>query len=160
MTRSYLSLLIIALTVSGCASPSAPATSLVSVSATAAPADLRIGERSNISIDVTNISGRTIQLSAGGCNSEFKIVGANGAVYSQAEDIYCTAILLAPRSLEPGESHRISAFTTGRVTPQGSQQGPNFLPPGTYGIRGVVWVNDRSTVYSSAVSELAMVTFR
>ena len=78
------------------------------------------------------LSAMTGVLALASCNSDFKFVGPDGAVYLQANQEYCSLILLAPLSLAPC----------------------------TYGIRGVVSASTGSGEFASAVSPLAMVTFR
>jgi hypothetical protein len=91
---------------------------------------------------------------------DFFISDLDGNAFTPAETVYCTLELRAPISLDPGETHRIDAFTTGRVVPQGSQSAPIMLPAGTYRVRPVVSVHsgDETAVVVSA--EPVIVTFR
>lgn len=132
----------------------------VAVNADFAPADLVLGDTVRITINVRNVGDREVSIGTTGCNTEFLISDMDGNAYVPAELVYCTLELRAPTRLEPGASYVISAFSTGRVVPQGTQQEPSLLPRGRYRFRPVVSVmtGDESAVV--VTSDPVFVTFR
>jgi hypothetical protein len=132
----------------------------VIVTSTTTPLDLSLGDTARITITVRNNGDFAVEVLAQQCNNDFYISGSDGNAYTPAEQVYCTLELKAPINLSPGESVEISAFTTGRVIPQGSQDAPMMLSPGTYRVRPVIGVRsgDESAVLVSATP--MMVTFR
>jgi hypothetical protein len=132
----------------------------ITVTASTAPVDLALGDTAHLHIVVRNTGDATVEVHAQRCNNDFFISDNSGAAYTPAEQVYCTLELKAPIELSPGESFALDAFTTGRVVPQGSQDGPIMLPPGTYRLRPVIAVRsgDESAVLVSA--NPTVVTFR
>jgi len=132
----------------------------VSLNVSTQPIDLFLGDTAYIAIVIRNVGDRELSVSSAGCNMDFFISDLDGNAFTPAETVYCTLELRAPISLDPGETHRIEAFTTGRVVPQGSQSAPIMLPAGTYRVRPVVSVHsgDETAVVVSA--EPVIVTFR
>ena len=132
----------------------------VSLNVSTQPIDLFLGDTAYIAIVIRNVGDREVSVGSAGCNMDFFISDLDGNAFTPAETVYCTLELRAPISLDPGETHRIDAFTTGRVIPQGSQSAPLMLPAGTYRVRPVVSVHsgDETAVVVSA--EPVMVTFR
>ena len=132
----------------------------VSLNVSTQPIDLFLGDTAYIAIVVRNLGDREVSVGSAGCNMDFFISDLDGNAFTPAETVYCTLELRAPISLDPGETHRIDAFTTGRVIPQGAQSAPIMLSPGTYRVRPVVSVHsgDETAVVVSA--EPVMVTFR
>ena len=112
----------------------------VDIVASTNPTDLRLGDTARVVIDLVNVSKEVVWIGPAGCNYDFVIASASGAVFHPAEQIYCTLALMAPVELAPGETYQIQAFTTGRVIPKGSQAAPSMLEPGTYSIRAVLAV--------------------
>jgi hypothetical protein len=113
-----------------------------------------------MTITVRNIGDREVSIGTTGCNTEFLISDADGNAFVPAELVYCTLELRAPTKLAPGASYEIRVFTTGRVVPQGTQNAPSMLPPGTYRLRPVVSVltgNESAVLVSS---DPVYVTFR
>jgi hypothetical protein len=132
----------------------------VSLNVSTQPIDLFLGDTAYIAIVIRNVGDRELSVSSAGCNMDFFISDLDGNAFTPAETVYCTLELRAPISLDPGETHRIEAFTTGRVVPQGAQSAPITLPAGTYRVRPVVSVHsgDETAVVVSA--EPVIVTFR
>jgi hypothetical protein len=132
----------------------------VSLNVSTQPIDLFLGDTAYIAIVIRNVGDRELSVSSAGCNMDFFISDLDGNAFTPAETVYCTLELRAPISLDPGETHRIDAFTTGRVVPQGAQSAPIMLPAGTYRVRPVVSVHsgDETAVVVSA--EPVIVTFR
>ncbi|HEX9564097.1 MAG TPA: hypothetical protein VF981_09005 [Gemmatimonadaceae bacterium] len=132
----------------------------VKVTASAVPVDLPLGDTAGIVITVHNLGDRVVEVSDASCNNAFFISDRDGNAFNQAEQVYCTLELRLPVQLAPGQTHTINAFTTGRVIPQGSQDGPIMLAPGTYRVRPVVTARtgDEEAVLVSATP--MMVTFR
>jgi hypothetical protein len=139
---------------------SEPEPAVVSLRTLATPADIQLGDTARISIEITNVTGKSVAIGVPGCNMDFVIVSESGSVFHPAELVYCSLALYAPTTLAPGARHVVDVFTTGRVVPLGSQAAPVMLPAGTYAIRGVVYVvqgdQDAVTVQSDPVS----ITFR
>ena len=132
----------------------------VDVVASTNPTDLRLGDTARVVIDLVNVSKEVVWIGPAGCNYDFVIASAAGAVYHPAERVYCTLALLAPVELSPGETYQIQAFTTGRVIPQGSQAEPSMLEPGTYGIRAVLAVLRGEEDAIQVKSNPSTITFR
>ncbi|NUQ11304.1 MAG: hypothetical protein HUU26_03090 [Gemmatimonadaceae bacterium] len=132
----------------------------VTLSVSSQPLDPVVGDTARLAITVRNVGDRMVTIGSAGCNMDFFLSDPDGNAYTPAEAVYCTLELRAPIELSPGRSHRIDAFTTGRVVPQGSQDGPRMLPPGLYRIRPVVSVfsGDESAVVVS--SDPVLVRFR
>jgi hypothetical protein len=132
----------------------------VVVTSTTAPLDLALGDTARITVTVRNNGDFAVEVHAQRCNNDFYISGPDGDAYTPAEQVYCTLELKAPIYLSQGESIDIQAFTTGRVVPQGSQDAPTMLSPGTYRMRPVVRVSrgDETAVLVSATPTI--VTFR
>lgn len=132
----------------------------ITVSAVTAPLDAALGDTVRMTITVRNTGDREVSIGTTGCNTEFLISDMNGNAYVPAELVYCTLELRAPTKLAPGGSHEIRVFTTGRVVPQGTQNAPSLLRPGTYRLRPVVSVlaGNESAVLVSA--DPVYVTFR
>ena len=160
MTLLRRTLLFVALSLNACSLFSEPRAAVVSLRTLASPTDIQLGDTARIQIEVTNISGNTVEIGPSGCNMDFVIVSASGSVFNPAELVACPLALMAPIPLAPGAKRLIDVFTTGRVIPQGSQAAPSMLSPATYSIRGVVYVlrgnQEAITVQSDPVS----VTFR
>lgn len=131
---------VVAATLQACAALETNTGPFVSVHASTAPVDLAIGDTAHITITVRNNGDRAVDVADPGCNGSFFISDSDGNAYDQAELVYCTLELRAPVTLPPGATHTITAFTTGRVIPQGSQSNAITLPPGTYRVRPVVTV--------------------
>ena len=157
--RGPLCLLATAVAV-GCSSLNEPRPTLVSVTAVSGPTDLRIGDTVRVSIAIANVSRETVRISAGNCNNDFVIEGANGKVYYPAETIYCLLALYPPVALEPGASFHLEGFTTGRVIPEGSMDAPVMLPAGIYNIRARVGVMKGDEAAVAVRSNPSAVTFR
>lgn len=132
----------------------------VSVTAVTAPLDLALGDTARITITVRNIGDRDVSVSTAGCNMDFLISDLDGNAYTPAEYVACTLELRAPIVLSPGASHQISAFTTGRVVPQGSQAGPIQLSKGTYRLRPIVAVHTGNETAVVVSADPVLVTFR
>ncbi|HEX6315881.1 MAG TPA: hypothetical protein VFZ73_13515 [Gemmatimonadaceae bacterium] len=132
----------------------------VEVSADFAPVELALGDTVRITINVRNTGDREVSIGTTGCNTEFLISDMNGHAYVPAELVYCTLELRAPTKLEPGASHVINVFSTGRVVPQGTQQEPSLLPKGTYRFRPVVSVMSGNESAVVVTSDPVFVTFR
>jgi len=132
----------------------------ISLNVSTQPIDLFLGDTAYIAIVVRNVGDREVSVSSAGCNMDFFISDLDGNAYTPAETVYCTLDLRAPISLEPGETHRIDAFTTGRVVPQGSQSIPIMLPAGTYRVRPMVSVHSGEETAVVVSAEPVMVTFR
>lgn len=132
----------------------------VSLNVSTQPIDLFLGDTAYIAIVIRNVGDRELSVGSAGCNMDFFISDLDGNAFTPAETVYCTLELRAPISLDPGETHRIDAFTTGRVVPQGAQSTPIMLPAGTYRVRPVVSVHsgDETAVVVSA--EPVLVIFR
>ncbi len=123
--------------------PTTPASVLLEVTAAVSPASIVVGDTAHITITVKNISDQTLQVTSGGCNTEFRFVNLTGKTFYPAETIACTLIANLPLTLAPGESRALSAFTTGRAIDPLA----NFsmqLAPGSYFVQGqvTVWRND------------------
>jgi hypothetical protein len=161
MTLRYLPVLLATVTIAAL-----PACSIfdnndappINISIASNPSDLQLGDTARITIDVVNSGRDDVSIGIGGCNMDFVITDGAGRTYHPAELVYCILELRAPTELSPGETHRMTGFTTGRVIPAGSQDAPVLLPPGTYGVRAVVWVitGDGVVVRSSP----STITFR
>jgi hypothetical protein len=132
----------------------------VAVTADMAPVDLALGDTVRITITVRNVGDREVSIGTTGCNTEFLISDTNGNAYVPAELVYCTLELRAPTKLAPGATHQIIVFSTGRVVPQGTQQAPVMLPPGTYRFRPVVSVMSGDETAVVVSSDPVFVTFR
>ena len=160
MSRSRLLLSLVVLALAGCSLFNEPEPAAVSLRTIATPANIQLGDTARISIEITNVTSSTVSIGVPGCNMDFVIISATGSVFHPAELVYCTLALYAPLQLAPGAKHVVNVFTTGRVVPLGSQAAPVALEPGTYNIRGVVYVvrgdQDAVTVQSNPVT----VTFR
>jgi hypothetical protein len=150
----------VSLALAGCALFNEPQERPIKISTVATPTDLRLGDTARVIIDIVNISSASVQVSSSGCNNDFVLESAAGAVFYAAERVYCTLELRSPISLAPGASHRVFGFTTGRVIPQSSQSAPVMLEPGTYTIRAVIGVvkGDKSAV--TVRSDPMTITFR
>ena len=151
--RSARLLVVLALPLlAGCAVLESSAGPRVTVNLTTQPLDLAVGDTARIAITVRNVGDRDVTVASAGCNMDFFISDQDGNAYTPAEAVYCTLELRAPIEVAPGASHRIDAFTTGRVVPEGSQGNPIMLPAGQYRIRPVVSVhsgNENTVVVSS-----------
>ncbi len=132
----------------------------VTLNVSSEPVDLALGDTARIAITVRNIGDRAVSVGSAGCNMDFFISDIDGNAYSPAEAVYCTLELRAPVDVQPGESHRIEAFTTGRVIPQGSQAGPIMLAAGRYRIRPVVSVTSGSESAVVVSSNPIVLVFR
>jgi|SRR5688572_13526752 len=132
----------------------------VSLNVSTQPIDLFLGDTAYIAIVIRNVGDRELSVSSAGCNMDFFISDLDGNAFTPAETVYCTLELRAPISLDPGETHRIEAFTTGRVIPQGAQTSPITLPAGTYRVRPVVSVHSGEETAVVVSAEPVMVTFR
>ena len=132
----------------------------VSLNVATQPIDLFLGDTAYIAIVIRNVGDRELSVSSAGCNMDFFISDLDGNAFTPAETVYCTLELRAPISLDPGETHRIEAFTTGRVIPQGAQTSPITLPAGTYRVRPVVSVHSGEETAVVVSAEPVMVTFR
>ena len=132
----------------------------VDIVASTNPTDLRLGDTARVVIDLVNVSKEVVWIGPAGCNYDFVIASASGAVFHPAEQIYCTLALMAPVELAPGETYQIQAFTTGRVIPQGSQAAPTMLAPGTYSIRAVLAVLRGQEDHIEVRSSPSTITFR
>ncbi|HSA54130.1 MAG TPA: hypothetical protein VLE53_00430 [Gemmatimonadaceae bacterium] len=159
LASRHLALLIPALVVA-CASASEVERPPVTVTASTNPTDLRLGDTARVVIDLVNVSNEVVWIGPAGCNYDFVIANAAGAVFHPAEQIYCTLALLAPVELSPGETYQIQAFTTGRVIAQGSQAEPSMLEPGTYSIRAVLAVLRGQEDHIQVKSSPSTITFR
>jgi hypothetical protein len=124
------------------------------------PVDLALGDTARIAITVRNNGDRDVSVGSASCNMDFFLSDPDGNAYSPAERVYCTLELRAPTVLQPGATHRIDVFTTGRVLPEGSQGEPIMLPPGTYRVRPVVSVHSGSESAVVVSSDPILVTFR
>lgn len=132
----------------------------VTLDVSSQPIDLAVGDTARIAISVRNVGDRVVSVGSPGCNMDFFISDQDGNAYSPAEAVYCTLELRAPVELAPGESHRIDAFTTGRVVAQGTQDGPMMLTAGQYRVRPVVSVFSGSESAVVVSSDPILVIFR
>lgn len=132
----------------------------VSLNVSTQPIDLFLGDTAYIAIVIRNVGDREVSVGSAGCNMDFFISDLDGNAYTPAETVYCTLELRAPISLDPGETHRIDAFTTGRVVPQGAHSAPIMLSAGTYRVRPVVSVHSGDEMAVVVSAEPVMVTFR
>lgn len=160
MTRSRFSICVGALAAAGCMSPVEPSAPVVSLSAVATPASLQLGDTARIAVTVTNITAAPAQIGAGFCNTDFRIVGPDGTVYTPAEQLMCTLALMGPITIPPGASYQFSLFTTGRASPEGSQAAPIVLAPATYGVRALVSARLGNDEYAPVFSAPVAITFR
>jgi hypothetical protein len=160
MKRFYAFAVLAAPLITSCAILESSGGPRVEVSATTAPLDVSVGDTVRITINVRNLGDNDVTLGTPGCNMDFLISDLDGNAYVPAELVYCTLELRAPIVLSRGETHQVNAFTTGRVIPQGSQEAPAMLSPGTYRLRPVVSVfsGDQTAVVVSA--DPVLVTFR
>jgi hypothetical protein len=148
------------ITIAGCSILESNTGPRVSVSAVTNPLEATVGDTVRMTITVRNIGDREVSIGTTGCNTEFLISDVDGNAYVPAELVYCTLELRAPTKLGPGASHEIRVFTTGRVVPQGTQNAPSMLPPGTYRLRPVVSVLTGNESAVLVTADPVFVTFR
>ena len=160
MRLNHLTALFVVPFVAACSILESNAGPAVSVTAVTAPLDLALGDTARITITVRNTGDRDVSVSTAGCNMDFLISDLDGNAYVPAESVYCTLELRAPVVLSPGASHQISAFTTGRVVPQGSQDGPIQLSKGTYRLRPIAHVHSGNENAVVVIADPVFVTFR
>lgn len=159
MRLNHLTAVLVVPFVTACSILESNAGPAVRVTAVTAPVDLALGDTARITITVRNIGDRDVSVSTAGCNMDFLISDLDGNAYTPAELVYCTLELRAPIVLSPGRSHQISAFTTGRVVPVGSQT-PVLLAKGTYRLRPIAHVHSGNESAVVVSADPVFVTFR
>ena len=132
----------------------------VSLNVSTQPIDLFLGDTAYIAIVIRNVGDKDVSVGSPGCNMDFFVSDMDGNGYTPAETVYCTLELRAPIVLQPGETHRIDAFTTGRVVPTGSQGPPVMLTAGTYRVRPMVSVHSGNETAVLVSTDPVIVTFR
>ena len=96
-----------------------------------------------IEIRTANRGSDAIAIGVRGCPREFEILDGGGAVVGPGP-LLCSLALLAPLTLEPGQSHT----TVHEWTGEGADVDWTRLPEGEYRVRGWVDVTAEGRIYA------------
>jgi hypothetical protein len=113
----------------------------VSLETEVSPTVLLIGDTVEVAVTVTNHRAEPLSLEGNHCNMHFDVRDARGMRFPASEAIVCLGIHI-PLVLEPGKSHTLRGFWSGRLP--NSSGAPVYAPPGTYRVRGRVFLLSES----------------
>ena len=134
-----------------CGDSTSPVDGLVIETAVSAQ-QITVGQPVSITLTILNQRDIDVKVAVESCQRPFDVLNTFGVVVGPGEYEVCTLALTGPTTIAAGQAATFETQWAGDSLGIGPTDGPQYLSPGTYFIRGRVYVmDDNATAFGKSV---------